>query len=66
MTKEELINELKELKQERLEQLERLNITHETLMRYIVELNHIIEEAEKESDNERTDNWYFKNTITHG
>ena len=51
MTKEELIDELKKLKKERLEQVMRLNIHHDALMAYIVELNHLIEEAEKELDN---------------
>ena len=50
MTKEELISELKSIKKQRMEQLSRLNITHDNLMQYIAELNHLIEEAEKESD----------------
>lgn len=51
MDKEQLIEELKILKKQRMEQLARLNITHDNLMQYIAELNHLIEEAEKESDN---------------
>ena len=50
MTKEELIEELKKIKEDRCDQLAKLNITHDNLLFYIAELNNLIEEAEKESD----------------
>lgn len=56
MTKEELINELKELRQERMEDLMKLNAKHDMLVEFIANLNYIIEEAEKESDDERINN----------
>lgn len=51
MDKEQLIKELKELKQERLEDLMIINGKHDVLTEIIANLNYLIEEAEKESDN---------------
>lgn len=49
MDKEQLINELKKLKEQKISQLALLNATHDEIMKCVVELNHLIEEAEKES-----------------
>lgn len=52
MDKEQLINELKELKREHMENLMKLNAKHDMLVEFIANLNYIIEEAEKESDDD--------------
>lgn len=52
MTKEELINELKELRNERIEDLMKLSVKHDSLSNYIAELNHLIYDAEKESNDD--------------
>ena len=48
MTKEELIKEMKELKQERMEDLMKINAKHDTLVEFIANISHLIDEAEKE------------------
>lgn len=50
LTKEKLIEELKELKQERLEDLQKLNAKHDALVEFIAELNLLINEAEGKSE----------------
>lgn len=50
MTKEKLIEELKNLKQERLEDLQKLNAKHDALVEFIAELNYLINEAEGKSE----------------
>lgn len=50
ITLESFIAELKELKQERIEDLQKLNAKRDILVEFIAELNHLINEAEGNSE----------------
>lgn len=52
MTREQIINDLKELKRERTEDLMKLNARHDALIAIIADLNFLIEEAEKDESND--------------